>query len=151
MWVRSLGQEDPPEEDIATHSSVLACRIILAMDRGAWLAIVHRVAKSHIWLKPLITHVHMHTGVIKSEWGILDPLYYYFIQPYSQSRMICPHATKIVYTYVFYISILIYVSNNMIKIILLLPLWPWSMDRGEWQTTVPGVTKSQTWLTKHPR
>ena len=25
MWVRSLGQEDPLEEGIATHSSILAC------------------------------------------------------------------------------------------------------------------------------
>ena len=27
MWVRSLGQEDPLEEAMATHSSVLAWRI----------------------------------------------------------------------------------------------------------------------------
>ena len=26
-WVRSLGQEDPPEEGMATHSSILAWRI----------------------------------------------------------------------------------------------------------------------------
>ena len=26
-WVRSLGQEDPLEEKIATHSNVLACKI----------------------------------------------------------------------------------------------------------------------------
>ena len=26
-WVRSLGQEDPLEEDLATHSSILAWRI----------------------------------------------------------------------------------------------------------------------------
>ena len=26
-WVRSLGQEDPLEKGIATHSSILACRI----------------------------------------------------------------------------------------------------------------------------
>ena len=26
-WVQSLGGEDPPEEDMATHSSILACRI----------------------------------------------------------------------------------------------------------------------------
>ena len=32
-WVRSLGQEDPLEEGMATHSSVLAWRIL--MDRGA--------------------------------------------------------------------------------------------------------------------
>ena len=38
MKVRSLGQEDPLEEEKATHSSILACRI--PMDRGAhqaWL------------------------------------------------------------------------------------------------------------------
>jgi len=42
-WVRSLGWEDPLEEGIATHSSVLARRI--PMDRGAWLAKVHGVTK----------------------------------------------------------------------------------------------------------
>ena len=26
-WVRSLGQEDPLEKGMATHSSILACRI----------------------------------------------------------------------------------------------------------------------------
>ena len=40
----SLGWEDPLEEGMATHSSVLAWRI--PMDRGAWLAAVHGVAKS---------------------------------------------------------------------------------------------------------
>ena len=27
MWVRSLGQEDPPEKEMETHSSILAWRI----------------------------------------------------------------------------------------------------------------------------
>ena len=27
MWVPSLGQEDPLEEGMATHSSILACKI----------------------------------------------------------------------------------------------------------------------------
>ena len=44
MWVRSLGQEDPLEEKMATHSSILAWRI--PMDRGAWLVMVHKVTKS---------------------------------------------------------------------------------------------------------
>ena len=43
-WVRSLGQEDPLEEGMATHSSILAWRIL--MDRGAGWATVHGVAKS---------------------------------------------------------------------------------------------------------
>ena len=43
-WVHSLGWEDLLEEGMATHSGILAWRI--PMDRGAWLTIVHRVAKS---------------------------------------------------------------------------------------------------------
>ena len=43
-WVQSQGQEDPLEEGMATHFSVLAWRI--PMDRGAWKAAVHGVAKS---------------------------------------------------------------------------------------------------------
>ena len=34
MWVRSLGEEDPLEEGMATHSSILAWRI--PWTKGAW-------------------------------------------------------------------------------------------------------------------
>ena len=47
-WVRSLGWEDPLEEGMVTHSSILAWRI--PIDRGAWRAIVHGVANSRKWL-----------------------------------------------------------------------------------------------------
>ena len=43
-WVPSLGWEDPLEEGMATHSSILAWRI--PMDRRAWQATVHGDAKS---------------------------------------------------------------------------------------------------------
>ena len=43
-WVQSLGSEDPLEEGMSTHSSILAWRI--SMDRGAWRATVHGVTKS---------------------------------------------------------------------------------------------------------
>ena len=42
--VRSLDWEDPLEEGMATHSSILAWRT--PMDRGAWRATVHGIAKS---------------------------------------------------------------------------------------------------------
>ena len=42
--VQSPGQEDPLEEDGATHSSVPAWRI--PMDRGAWWATVYGVTES---------------------------------------------------------------------------------------------------------
>ena len=46
--VRFLGWEDPLEEDVATHSRILAWR--LPMDRGAWRAIVCGVTKCRIRL-----------------------------------------------------------------------------------------------------
>ena len=45
------GWEDPLEEEMANHSSILACRV--PMDRGAWQATVHRVAQ----LKQLSTQL----------------------------------------------------------------------------------------------
>ena len=42
-WVQSLGWEDSLEEGMATHSSILAWRILA---RGAWWATVQGVAKS---------------------------------------------------------------------------------------------------------
>ena len=51
MWetlVWSLGWEDPPEEGMTTHSSILAWRI--PMDRRAWWAAVRGVIKSQTWL-----------------------------------------------------------------------------------------------------
>ena len=41
-WIQSLGWEDPLEKGTATHSSILAWS---SMDRGAWWAIVHEVAR----------------------------------------------------------------------------------------------------------
>ena len=44
MQVRSLGQEDPLEREMATHFSILAWKN--PMDTGAWWATVHGVANS---------------------------------------------------------------------------------------------------------
>ena len=53
VGIRSQGWEDILEEDMVTHSSILAWRI--PMDRGAWQATVHRAAKSQIQLRKLST------------------------------------------------------------------------------------------------
>ena len=47
-WVRSLDWEDPLEEGMAIHSSILAWRI--PTNKEAWQAIVHGVAKSQTQL-----------------------------------------------------------------------------------------------------
>ena len=65
MWVWSLGQQDPLEEEMATHSSILAWKN--SMDSGAWKATVYEVTKSDT-----IENTNTHTrskldGVIKSQ------------------------------------------------------------------------------------
>ena len=45
--IQFLGQEDPLEKGMATHSSIPAWRV----DRGAWWATVHGVAKSRTQVK----------------------------------------------------------------------------------------------------
>ena len=47
-WIWFLGWEDPLEEGMETHSTILAWRI--PMDRGTWQTIVHGIEKSRPWL-----------------------------------------------------------------------------------------------------
>ena len=54
MQVRPLCREDPLEEGLATHSSILAWRI--SMDSGAWQATVYGVIENWTQLKRLSTH-----------------------------------------------------------------------------------------------
>ena len=69
MQVLPLGQEDPLEEGIASHPNILAWRI--PVDRGAWQATVHGVAKSWTRLKRLITHActEARTPHVIQGWG----------------------------------------------------------------------------------
>ena len=53
-WVRSLGWEDCLEEDMATHSSILAWKI--TTDRGAWWGTVYWVTKSWTRLSDQAQH-----------------------------------------------------------------------------------------------
>ena len=65
MRVLSLSWEDPLEEGMATHTSILAWRI--PMDSGAWQAIVHGVTKS--WTR-LSTH---ESGIRGLPFGVTLP------------------------------------------------------------------------------
>ena len=47
-WVRSLGQDDPLEKEMATHSSILVWEI-------PWQVAVNGVAKSRTWLRDWTT------------------------------------------------------------------------------------------------
>ena len=60
MKVRSLGQKDPLEEEMATHSSILAWRIPRTEEPGGLQ--VHRVTESQTGLKRVSTHVSAWRG-----------------------------------------------------------------------------------------
>ena len=64
MQVRSLGGEDPLEEDMAAHSSILAWGN--PMDRGAWWATVHGVARSRTRLSDLHSGTQRHLTTVHS-------------------------------------------------------------------------------------
>ena len=54
MWVLSLGGEDPPEEEMTTHSSILAWRI--PWTEKPKQATIHRVVESWTQLKQRSMH-----------------------------------------------------------------------------------------------
>ena len=56
-WAQSLGWEDPLEEGMATHSSILAWR--MPVDRGAWRATGHEVTKETDTPERLSTAQHI--------------------------------------------------------------------------------------------
>ena len=58
MQVPSLGPEDPLDEGTATHSRILACRIL---ERETWWATVHRLAESDTTEATEHAHTHTHT------------------------------------------------------------------------------------------
>ena len=55
--VRFLGQEDPLEEGMVTHSIIIAWRI--PMDRAAWQATVHVVTKSQTRLSDQAQYINL--------------------------------------------------------------------------------------------
>ena len=68
MRVRSLGQEDPLEEEMATHSSILAWRIPRTEAPGRLQSM--GVAKSQTWLSDLIlSSIALSTHYKCSSWA----------------------------------------------------------------------------------
>ena len=69
MQVQFLGQEDPLEEGMVIHSSILAWKI-----PGAWRAKAHKVAKSRTQLKQLSTFTEVKSAEQRITFAFL-PMY----------------------------------------------------------------------------
>ena len=78
-WVRSLGQEDPLEEEMATHSSIPCLENPL--DRGAWRDTVHGVTKTG-------TQLSMHTPSLFP--GCLLPQVWHIIMCLIHASVLIP-------------------------------------------------------------
>ena len=57
MWVRSMGQEDPLENEMSTHSSIIACRIPWAEEPGKLQSIESQKSDTN----EATSHTHTHT------------------------------------------------------------------------------------------
>ena len=63
MWVQSLGWEDPLEQEMATHSNILAWKIAWTEKPGRLQ--VHGVAKTQTQLQRLSVHAGRHSGLYR--------------------------------------------------------------------------------------
>ena len=62
MWVQSLGWEDPLEQEMATHSSILAWRILWTVEPGGLQSMgSQRVGHDSV---RACTHTHTHMQVL---------------------------------------------------------------------------------------
>ena len=61
MWVRSLGQEDPLEEGMATHSSILAWKTLWTEEAGE-LESIGSQRVGHEWSN--LAHTHIPTEML---------------------------------------------------------------------------------------
>ena len=84
-WARSLGQEDPLEKEVATHSSILAWRIPWTEEPGGLQSMESHRAR-HDWA----THTHTHTLSLSLSLSLhLSPSPLPFYLPWSFLREAC--------------------------------------------------------------
>ena len=82
MWIRSLGQEHPLEEEMATHSSILAWRVTWTEEPGGLQSIgLHRVG-----------HDSQHHRGLFSIWGCYTN--------YAAMKFVCMSVAGHVYAFI---------------------------------------------------
>ena len=82
MWVSSLGQEEPLEEEMATHSSILACKILW---HRSLQATVRGILKSWTQLNDWACNILLHICTI---------LLYAFLCRWAFRLLSCPVKVK---------------------------------------------------------
>ena len=77
-WILSLGQEDPPEKGMVTHSSILAWRIPWIEESGGPQSMGSQRVR-HNWVTHTHTHTHTHAHTYQDRrtdvtgmWSMID-------------------------------------------------------------------------------
>ena len=78
MWVPSLGQDDPLEKEMATHSSILAWEIPWTEEPGGWESMGSQKSQTQLsnWVHACThthTHTHTHSLTLHKTWGSPHP------------------------------------------------------------------------------
>ena len=73
-WVQSLGWEDLLEEETATHSSILACRIPRTEEPGGLRQSTGLQRDRHYWSNLSHPHTHTHTHIYIYIYSTIDTL-----------------------------------------------------------------------------
>ena len=147
-WVRSLGQEDSLEEEMATHSSILAKKNTMA--RGAWWATVHGVVNSQ-------TRQSTHAGACQFVCVCMCACLC-AICVHMYKHIVCMCMCSCAGVYIKYVCACTYVCIKYVYAYICVCLYIGEgndtplqysclenpMDRGAWWATVHGVVKSQT-------
>ena len=88
IWVRSLGQEDPLEEEMATHSSILTWRIPWTEEPGG-LQPIGSQRVGHDWMSEqaeMICHLCIH--LLFTLYTQQDSIFYWLLNIFSASDFI---------------------------------------------------------------
>ena len=132
-WVQSLGQEDPLEKEMATHSSILAWRIPGMEETRGWQSTVSQRIR-HDWPTSLSLSNYIYICVC------VYILYTYIYMYYTHIYIIHIHTYMCIYTiYIYMYYTYIYVCIIHIYIYM----------RRKWQTTavfLPGKSNRQSSL-----
>ena len=105
MQIGSLGWEDPLEESMATHISILAWRIPWTEEPGGLQSMG---SQRWTWVKQLSMHTHtfkeietIPTLIWKSEQSCIRPRIFHEFSPFSVLAMVCCDNYHIRFTKVF--------------------------------------------------
>ena len=86
-WVRSLGGEDPLEEGMATHSSILAWRIPWTEEPGGLQSMGLQEVLATEWLSLLPLIIGSRVGLFPFPWGPFLALWQFMSQPQSSHHV----------------------------------------------------------------